>query len=188
MNKKLILLDKDLKVTTSFDFFPPYTVGDNSTIIDSIGNMYMIEGYFLIVDANYDTSAINTQDVVNMKIEVILTNFKQDCENTICEGFQSATMNAFYEFSIKDQQNFNQKATDLLLKPTLDSVEWKTKDKGVLTHTRDQFITLLDEAGQHKEGYINNLWQIRQKFTTYTTLDQIDSIGTFKDEVAKLPQ
>lgn len=187
MNKKLILLDQNLNVITSFDLFPPYTVGDNYTIIDSKGNMYMIEGYSLIVDGGFDPTAINVQDVVNFKIEIILNKFTKDCDEAIYEGFHSTTMDAQYAYGEKDQAKFTRRAVSLVLNSSITTVEWHTLDKGVLSHTRDQFIAVLNECDQHEMYYVNALWQIRQNYATYTTLDQVDAIGTFKDEVAKLP-
>lgn len=92
------------------------------------------------------------------------------CNKYILSGFKSSALGEehFYDFDTEAQDNLNQKAMMLVLKPETTSVQWKT-DKGIKEHTREQFIQVLADAEIHKEGSVAKYWTLVDKVSKTTS-------------------
>jgi hypothetical protein len=103
-----------------------------------------------------------------------LKELNDKCESTICDGFISN--NHEYQFDYKDQDNIGQQLTLLLLDPTINSIQWKTKDAGIVVHTRDEFIAIANDANNHKRLNMGKYWTFEAQLKTLTTESEINSI------------
>lgn len=100
-----------------------------------------------------------------------------ECSRAIYAGFNSTATGHTFRFNEEDQANFNQQSTLLLLKPDIAEVQWKTEDAGIVTLTREQFIEVVFEAGQHKQQQITKYWQLKSQIEAATTKEEVDSIN-----------
>ncbi|GAA4704079.1 DUF4376 domain-containing protein [Brevibacillus fulvus] len=100
-----------------------------------------------------------------------------ECFKAIYAGFISASTGHTFRFNEEDQANFNQQSTLFLLKPDLAETQWKTEDAGIVTLTRDQFIEVVFEAGQHKQQQIGKYWTLKAQVEAATTKEEVDSIN-----------
>ncbi|RNB72189.1 DUF4376 domain-containing protein [Brevibacillus panacihumi] len=101
----------------------------------------------------------------------------QECFNAIYAGFASTSTGHTFRFNEEDQANFNQQSTLFLLKPDLAETQWKTEDAGIVTLTRDQFIEVVFEAGQHKQQQIEKYWTLKAQVEAAETKEEIDAIN-----------
>lgn len=102
--------------------------------------------------------------------------FDNYCEELILRGFTSATTGHFYRFNIYDQMNFNQAYNRLMYDNSITEIAWKTEDAGILIHSREDWIKVYHEGGEHKWYTINHYWQIKNQILNATTEEEILSI------------
>jgi hypothetical protein len=112
------------------------------------------------------------EEVKQAKIDFLNT----ECFKAIYAGFTSATTSHIFRFSEEDQANFNQQSTLLLLKPEIPEVQWRTEDAGIVTLTREQFIEVVFEAGQHKQQQIGKYWLLKAEVEAAETKEKVDAI------------
>lgn len=118
-------------------------------------------------------------DLFNWWIEFLkkdkLEKLSDTCESTICNGFVG-TNGHQYQFDYKDQDNLTQQMLFLVNDPTIVSIDWKTKDVGILTHTRDEFLQVCKDADSHKRSNFGKYWTLEAQVKSATTEDEINSI------------
>ncbi|WP_431809871.1 DUF4376 domain-containing protein [Brevibacillus agri] len=112
------------------------------------------------------------EEVKKAKIDFL----NNECFKAIYASFTSASTGHTFRFNEEDQANFNQQCTLFLLKPDLADVQWKTEDAGIVTLTREQFIEVVFEAGQHKQQQIGKYWTLKAQIEAATTKEEVDSI------------
>ncbi|WGV59387.1 DUF4376 domain-containing protein [Brevibacillus brevis] len=100
-----------------------------------------------------------------------------DCFKTIFAGFKSVSTGYTFRFNEEDQANFNQQSSLFLLKPELTETQWKTEDAGIVTLTREKFIEVVYEAGDHKQEQINKYWKLKEQIEGATTKEEVDRIN-----------
>lgn len=105
-----------------------------------------------------------------------IAEFHNLCTETIMLGFTSRSMGYQYGFNELDQMNMTQQMLLFLNKPELTIVDWKTEDAGVITHTRQQFLTVVTEADTHKRGWINYYWNKKIEINNQTTVEGVHSV------------
>ncbi|TGV13629.1 DUF4376 domain-containing protein [Mesorhizobium sp. M00.F.Ca.ET.186.01.1.1] len=101
----------------------------------------------------------------------------QECCQAIYAGFTSVSTGYQFRFNEEAQANFNQQSTLFLLKPDLAEIQWKTEDSGIVRLTREQFIEVVLEAGQHKQQQIAKYWTLKAQVEAAETKEQIDAIN-----------
>lgn len=98
------------------------------------------------------------------------------CNEEISQGFVSASTGFTFEFEAHDQDNLSQQAILLLGDLTVASIDWKTKDAGVQTFTREQFFTIIKESEAHKKSNIGKYWTLKAQVESATTIEAIESV------------
>lgn len=119
-------------------------------------------------------------DITNSDIETV-RQAKKDQLNHLCNvailgtfiGHNSHT----YSFDMEAQDNFNQQFTDLLIDTTIATIDWKTKNAGVVTHTRDEFMALRTDIKNHKLSNIQKYWTLEAQVLNALTKDEITAIS-----------
>jgi hypothetical protein len=122
-----------------------------------------------------DYDSINIQDLQTAKNEQL--NYL--CNTEILNGFSSDALGGIHEygFSYEDQINLSSFLTILNEDTTIESTYWKTKDAGVLPHSRDQFKALCKDAQNHKQGKIAQFWTLKAQVLAATTPEEILAIN-----------
>lgn len=98
------------------------------------------------------------------------------CNLAILGNFTSATTGHTYEFAEYDQANFTQQMLLLVSNPALIDVSWKTVDAGIVSHTREQFFGVIEDANIHKRNNLNKFWTKEAQLKTFTTLQEIENL------------
>lgn len=132
---------------------------------------------------------INSQMLLRTDVELFdLTQYKLDKINLLKGSYVTDLNSSFFtsaigstpvEFSYDtvSQDRFTKKSTLLSLNPTITSVDWKSKSNGFITVTRDQFITILNDAATHETTLAFKLLHVEANIINATTKDQVDLIN-----------
>jgi hypothetical protein len=131
-------------------------------------NHYTIQNGQLVADPNI--SALQLQEAKDAKVREIYA--KRD--ETILAGFTSANGHQYF-YGESDQRKLQGQSNLLLLDPTITSVDWMTKE-GIVTHTRDQFIEVLKEAGKFERDQHTKCYTLEAQVWAATTLAQVQAI------------
>lgn len=83
-----------------------------------------------------------------------------------------------YQFNMKDQSNFNQQLSLILLDETLTSLYWKTENNGIQLLTREQFINTCKAGEFHKRTNIGHYWELKEYIQTqpFSSVEEIEAI------------
>jgi hypothetical protein len=100
----------------------------------------------------------------NLKTDIL----SDECEELIVNGF-TATNGHKYRTNRDDQMNMIGKRIQLMLKPEIIEVNWKTEDVGYLKLTRDEWIRMYDEAFAHKEATLFKYNTLKMQVQEATT-------------------
>jgi len=115
--------------------------------------------------------SVNLPYVQQSKIEEI----NIACNLDILNGFASSCTGVehSYKFNEEWQTNFNREMNSLLLNPTILSLNWTTKDDGVMVHTREQFIILYAESKLHIDTKMARYYEMRDQIMAAQTTTQV---------------
>lgn len=119
----------------------------------------------------------NDEEIYQWWVEFVreskLAELSIACQSSIYAGF-TATNGHSYQFEEKDQGNIGQQLTLLLLDPLIASIQWKTKDAGIVVHTRDEFIALANDANNHKRSNMGKYWTLEAQVNSASTEEEIN--------------
>lgn len=101
--------------------------------------------------------------------------FNELCERDIINGF-TALNGHHYRTNRDDQKNFFGKALELILRPELDEVFWKTEDEGYLAHTRENWLNVYIEGVSHKEYILHKYNTLKAQINDAVTEQEIIDI------------
>ena len=119
-----------------------------------------------------DLNTAPLDEIKNLKVKEL--NYL--CEKDILSGFTAFNGNR-YGFSYTDQTNFNQRLTTLTFNPSITEVEWKTENAGIITHQKEDFVTIaLTDAENHKMSRIQKYWLLKYQTLNATTAEEVDLI------------
>ncbi|APZ82551.1 tail fiber protein [Bacillus phage BvP] len=90
----------------------------------------------------------------------------------ILGGFTASNGN-FYGTSAEDQLNLVAQKLELVENPSISEVKWKVKGKGLVTHSREEWLQVYKEGYEFKYGKIMELDSIKQKIAEATTHDEL---------------
>ncbi|MFJ8247286.1 hypothetical protein [Peribacillus asahii] len=186
---KLVIMSDYFSVMEAYRGIMSYTYNFKSiTFEQQKGKKTInIDSPFIVVDEDRDIKTITKQEVIDFLLVKVLEDFSAECEKRILKGFYSLTKDAFYGFSTMDQMNFTQQLLLVSLDPSIESVEWKTEDKGILLHTKDEFINVCKEGEKHKRETIGKYWEIKDYLKrTIVEYSSMREIGSFDEEYQKV--
>jgi hypothetical protein len=98
------------------------------------------------------------------------------CQSTILSGFVGSNGHT-YQFDFKDQDNITQQMLFLVNDPTIATIDWKTIDAGIITHTRDEFLQMCKDADAHKRSNFAKYWTLEGQLDILTTEEEIKNIN-----------
>lgn len=105
---------------------------------------------------------------------------KVQCQATIYAGFSANTTGHFYTMDDQDQANMTQKMLLIVHDTgnTITSFNVKTKDAGVVMHTRGDFLNVCLEAGNFKESNMERCWGlVNQVMYSANVASDLDNIN-----------
>ncbi|MCS1350328.1 hypothetical protein [Mechercharimyces sp. CAU 1602] len=133
--------------------------------------------YAIVDDDAVPEDAILESNLLEPEKVRKISSLNNRCESAILSGFTSETTEHTYQFNTTDQINMTQQYTLLLGNPDISTVDWKTEDSGVVAHSRDEFISIVNEAEEHKRGKIEKYWRLKSKVQASTTREEVRSIS-----------
>lgn len=116
--------------------------------------------------------SIKLQSAKDAKITELFANR----ESAIYAVFTSATMGHNYYYEEADVRKLQGQASLLALDPSIATIDWLTVNAGMVTHTRDQFIAVLKEGGQHERNQHNKFYNLKARVESATTVADVQSI------------
>lgn len=127
--------------------------------------------------ANEWVESLSFAEILAPKIQHKINELSDQCNAAIENGYDYN--GDFFQFNMKDQSNFNQQLSLLLLDPTITEVLWKTENNGVKMFTREVFIQACKYGETHKRNNIGHYWQLKQyiythAFESHEELEAID--------------
>lgn len=107
----------------------------------------------------------SVMDLVRLQIPHKVAELSEQCETVIKYGFYHN--DDFFAFYDKDQMNFGQQLSLMLVDETIQVTLWKTENNGIKQFTRQQFIDICKAGERHKRENISRFWQLREYVTTH---------------------
>lgn len=119
-------------------------------------------------------------------IENTLRKYNDECMTIIEKGFYHGE--DFFAFSMaKDQANFAQQMTFLLLRPDIQSVDWMTENNGKVTLSRDEFFEVCGSGEIHKRKYMELYWELKKYIINEVRdIETLNSLGSFEEAITIL--
>ena len=104
---------------------------------------------------------------------------KDQCSNSIYEGFVSASTGYEFGFNQHDQSNMSQQMLVIVADTNnaITTVQWKTKNHGVVDLTKGQFLGIIEEAKNHKINQQMKYWMKEELVLVAATIDEIKEIN-----------
>lgn len=103
---------------------------------------------------------------------------KNECTQAIYDGFIATNGNS-YGFNEHDQANYTQQMI-LLMQDTdnlITSIPWKTKNNGVVEHSKSDFNQIIQDAKNHKLAMQQKYWNLEESLLATETIDGINTIN-----------
>lgn len=102
---------------------------------------------------------------------------KDECSKAIYDGFV-ATNGKSYGFNEHDQANFTQQMLLMIqdTNNTITNIQWKTKDDGIVAHTKSEFNQVIQDAKNHKFAMQQKYWDLEQQILDALDKDTIDNV------------
>jgi hypothetical protein len=107
---------------------------------------------------------------------------KYECSSAIYNGFVSSVTNGSgvaYEFGFNehDQQNFDQQYLLIVSGDNAGAtINWKTKNLGVVELTEDDFKQIVQDAKAHKLAQQTKYWDLEAQVLSATTIEEVEAV------------
>lgn len=103
---------------------------------------------------------------------------KDECSQAIYDGFVSESTGYCFGFNPRDQSNFTQQMLLIVADTnnTITTIQWKTKNQGVVELTKEQFFQIVEEAKQHKLNQQHKYWMKEELVLVSQSKDEVASI------------
>jgi len=84
-----------------------------------------------------------------------------------------------FQFNDKDQANFNQQLSLMILDESIQSVLWKTENNGVKNFSREDFIEACKAGERHKRNSIGQYWQLKEYVlnTNFSSKEELEAVN-----------
>lgn len=177
--QKIVTFNKDNEVASVIEnviSVTPYLEYVEYVSEDGIGKLEGFENGYIIVDQSIDPSTIPYEEVIEFAKQLKIKELSEECNAKILEGFEYN--GDYFDFDYKDQTNFYQQLALLSVDPTIEEVSWKTRNNGIKTFTRDEFIAICKAAEAHKKSKMTKYWFLRDQIinTQYDSISELKSI------------
>lgn len=162
--------------------------------IDGKKGVLMGSAKIAVVPSEQDISNLSDEelliDAMIFNKNYIIERLSEECETTIKQGFYSQRMNCYFGFSDKDQLNFNQQLSLVIMdiNNEVTEIAWKSEDKGVLLLSKEDFLAVCKEGEKHKRFHISMFWKIKNKITEMNNIEDILQVGSYWDELQKIQE
>jgi hypothetical protein len=177
---KLILYDKKSKEVKSIHEGVVNVKQEDDSILWRGGKVGGLRDHisFVVIDDNIQVSigdAVGVE-ILPYKQEQKIQEIKDNCAKSIFVGFTSTTTGHDYDFELKDQLNFNMQYSFLLNNTNITNIDWTTNDAGTVSHSRDEFFNVCQDAEIYKRNNIGKYWSLKSQVENATTIDEIETI------------
>ena len=179
-NKDFEVLDILKGIKEDYDYTLTSVTGHKTNYMEGMTSP------FIIVREDRPLMEITKEEVISFMLESVVKRLMVECDRIVDSGFHSSVKDASYAFSQADQANFTQQLT-LLLVTDAQEVIWRTRDKGLLPHTREEFIDVCKDGEKHKRKWIGNLWTVEHYLRgSIKEYDELFQIGSLREEMKKI--
>lgn len=141
-------------------------IEEDHELLNDFESKFSYEDGVVVKDLSLSLESLKTEKIAEL-------NGK--CESTIAQSFQARNGHT-YQFEMKDQLNFSQQFLLITSNPDIKEVLWKTEDAGVLTHSREEFVEVIEDAENHKRNNISRYWALKEQVNQASTIEEIKAI------------
>lgn len=123
------------------------------------------------------SESTSLEEILQPVREFKVDQLNQQCQDAIMKGFEYE--GDFFQFNDKDQQNFNQQLSILLLDTEANQIVWKTENNGIKVFSREQFIETCKAGERHKRNSIGRYWQLKEYVLThgFSSVEELEAIN-----------
>jgi len=182
--KHYIRLDNDLIIKTFSSAFEQPQEGD-VFYCWSNGRHFNIDLFTIQGIPKYkfiDGEIVEIRETLEDKLKLAKQNkileLNNLCSQTISSTFNSSALGIshIYKYDKEAQTNFINVEQALKYYPEDMIIDWRTVDNGVLTHNKQQFITLFLDSLNHKLYNINRYRELEKIVNNVETIEIVNSI------------
>ena len=121
-----------------------------------------------------ESNNISLEDFKTLRINKL----KEECSSTIYNGFTSDSTGYTFGFNALDQANITQQALLILVngESSVPPIQWKTKDSGVVTLTKQEFLSIIEEAKTHKLTNQSKYWTLEAQILSATDKEAVCAV------------
>jgi hypothetical protein len=130
------------------------------------------------VDEKFNAMISDDSDLENLK-DAKINVLKEQCSIDIYNGFTSSIIRdgEKLEFGMNtlDQANYTQQMI-LIIGDTqnlIQTIEWKTKNKGVVNLTKSEFLQVINDAKNHKVKNQSKYWRLEDEVLASNSLEEL---------------
>ena len=140
--------------------------------IDENAKISALEALLSTASQKYDALDKKAASLSDLK-EARIAKLKEECSAAIYEGFTSEE----YQFGFKqqDQENFTQRMLTIIA-GAAGPFEWKTKNAGVVSLTKEEFIAAINNAEAHKLTEQKKYWALEAQVLAAETNTEVDAV------------
>jgi hypothetical protein len=148
---------------------------------ESINNKLIGDGYhtLTLVEQDYVKELIGGQPTDEQILDycktIKINHFNKLCESKIIAGFNASNGHK-YRTNRDDQTNMIGQKDELTADSTIANVDWKTEDVGYITHTREEWLTVYNEAFVHKKTQLFTYNSLKMQVLNATTHEEVATI------------
>ncbi|MED3976196.1 hypothetical protein P4639_22620 [Priestia megaterium] len=189
--KKVIFLDEEFREVDSIQEVQNYNAGIDTLYYESESEggcaITGISRRYIVVPESYEYNEfIDEVEVVKFYENMFIDRLSRECSEMIEEGFEYN--GEHFSYDMKDQSNFNEQLMLLTLDEDDEEVEWKTRDNGYKTFSRDEFIAICKQGKKRKTYLKKGLDIMRNNINQMTKVEDLFKVQDFKTELDKIKQ
>ncbi|WP_309087241.1 hypothetical protein [Domibacillus sp.] len=131
-----------------------------------------LEAKFKTASEKYDALDKEATPLSELK-ELRIAKLKEECSAAIYEGFTSGQYK--FGFNERDQENFTQRMLTIVA-GAVGPFDWKTKNAGVVSLIKEEFVTAINDAEAHKIAKQKKYWALEAQILAAETNAEIDAV------------
>lgn len=131
---------------------------------------------YLASNDNLVYTDVTEEFILNFYKEFKIKKLNETCENEIIKGFTSLNGHT-YRTDRDDQINMMGQKYYLIDNPSVTTVLWKTEDLGYIEHTRDEWLSVYNEAFSHKQKQLFKYNDLKNAINKSLTIDEVELVS-----------
>lgn len=134
-----------------------------------------LKDFIMTADDRYKLAEANPDTTLEELKALKIKQLKEFCNEAVYAGFTSQATGFTFGFNLLDQANFTQRMVTIVA-GAAGPFLWKTVDAGVQEFTKEQFVTIVNEAENHKIQMQARYWELESFVLAAGTVNEVKLI------------